>query len=82
MLSLQLMLLNNSDLSKYIFDRVLSRVKNSSPVVLKLSSIDPLGFNESITGVQRRLGLFKYNALYNQARKLMHTAEQHMNNSL
>ena len=52
-------------------------------VVLKLGSIEPPGFDESVTGVQRRLGLCNYNVLYSQARQLMHTADvQQMNSSL
>ena len=52
-------------------------------MVLKLGSIEPQGLDEPVTGVQRRLGLCNNNALYNQARQLMHTAdEQQMNSSL
>ena len=51
--------------------------------VLKLGSSKPQGFDEWVTGIQLRLGLCNYNALYNQARQLMQTADvQQMNSSL
>ena len=54
-------------------------------VVLELGSIEPLGFDESVTGIQQRLGLsnYTYSAIYNQAHQLVYTADvQQMNSSL
>ena len=38
------------------YDKKMKFKKPIKPVVLKLGSIEPQGFNESVSGVQQRLG--------------------------